>query len=118
VAADLIGKQHFEQRNRIALIVLDSTLEIAFKEFLVHDSGTYYTDSQLVVIFKTRHSVHTEIQKYVKIDAVVWKKIQHYSDIRNKLIHQRATAGVTDSEIADFREIVQSTLKKLYKLKL
>ncbi|MHC2317545.1 hypothetical protein ACVIHC_004591 [Bradyrhizobium diazoefficiens] len=119
IAADLIAKQHLEQRNRIALIVLDSTVEIAFKEFLVHDSGVHYTDSQLLAIFKTRHTVHTEIRKYsqVKISADMWKKITHYSDLRNKLIHQRATAGVSDKEVGDFREVVEVVLKKLYKLK-
>ncbi|MET4492086.1 hypothetical protein [Bradyrhizobium sp. LA7.1] len=115
----MIAKQHLEQRNRIALIVLDGTVEIAFKEFLVHDSGVHYTDSQLLAIFKTRHTVHTEIRKYsqVKISADMWKKIAHYSDLRNKLIHQRATAGVSDKEVEDFREVVEIVLKKLYKLK-
>lgn len=50
IAADLIAKQQFAQKNRIALIVLDSTLEIAFKEYLVHDSGTYYSDSKILEI--------------------------------------------------------------------
>lgn len=119
IAADLISRQHLEQRNRIALIVLDSTVEIAFKEFLVHDSGAHYTDSQLLTIFKTRHTVHTEIKKYsqVKLSADMWKKIVHYSDLRNKLIHQRATAGVSDKEVEDFREVVEAVLRKLYKLK-
>ena len=35
IAATLISKQQqLVQRNRIALIVLDSTIEIAFKEYL------------------------------------------------------------------------------------
>src|SRR5258708_646655 len=93
IAADLIAKQHLEQRNRIALIVLDSTLEITFKEFLVHDSGKHYTDAELLNVFRTRHTVHTEIKKYpkVKLSADTWKKIAYFSDLRNKFIHQRAT---------------------------
>lgn len=117
IAADLISKQGLEQKNRIALIVLDSTLEIAFKEFLVRDSGTHYADSQLLSIFRTRHTVHQEVQKYVTLSPDNWKKIGHYSDMRNKLIHQRATAGVSDAELADFRGVVEGVLKKLYKLK-
>lgn len=117
IAADLISKQGLEQRNRIALIVLDSTIEIAFKEFLVRDSGTYYTDAQLLTIFRTRHAVHQEVQKYVTLKPDLWKKIGHYSDMRNKLIHQRATAGVSDNELADFRTVVEGVLRKLYGLK-
>jgi hypothetical protein len=117
VAADLIAKQHLEQRNRIALIVLDSTLEISFKEYLVHDSGKYYTDGELLDLFKTRHKIHTEIKKFVSLSKTIWGKIGHYSDLRNKLIHQRASAGVSDIEIADFKDVVQVVLQKLYKLK-
>jgi hypothetical protein len=117
IAADLLVKQNLEQRNRIALIVLDSTLEIGFKEYLVHDSGNHYTDNQLMDIFKTRHKVHNEIKKYVVINLDVWKKIAHFSDLRNKLIHQRATVGVSDNEVDDFREVVEAVLRKLYKLK-
>jgi len=117
IAADLISKQNLEQANRIALIVLDSTLEIAFKEYLVRESGHHYSDAALAKIFQTRHNVHVEIQKYVTIDATVWKKIGHYSDMRNKLIHQRATAGVSDRDLEDFRLVVETVLRKLYKLK-
>jgi hypothetical protein len=119
IAADLIAKQDLEQRNRISLIVLDSTLEIAFKEFLVHDSGKYYSDAELLSVFKTRRSLHTELKKYpkAKLSDITWKKIAHFSDLRNKLIHQRATAGISDAELDDFREIVETTLHKLYKLK-
>ena len=117
IAADLISKQNLEQANRISLIVLDSTLEIAFKEFLVKESGHYYSDANLSKIFASRHNVQTEVQKYVKIDATIWKKISHYSDMRNKLIHQRATAGVSRNDLADFRSVVEHVLKKLYKLK-
>ena len=105
-------------RSRIALIVLDSTIEIAFKEYLVNDSGTYYSDAQLLTIFKTRHAVHTEIKKYVKFPPKLWKKISHLSDNRNKLVHQRATGGVSDSEIEGYRDVVEAVLRKLYKLKL
>jgi hypothetical protein len=117
IAADLISKnQRLEQRNRIALIVLDSTLEIAFKEYLVNESGTFYRDAQLLSIFSSRKSVHDEIQKYVKIGADTWKKISHYYNLRNKLIHERSTVGVDEAQIQDFREVVEAVLKKLYKL--
>ena len=65
IAAHMIAKQKYAQKNRIALIVLDSTLEIAFKEFLVNDSGTFYSDKALRSVFEKRHLVHAEIKKYV-----------------------------------------------------
>lgn len=117
IAADLIFKQKLEQRNRIALIVLDSTLEIAFKEYLVNESGVTYNDQKLLNLFSNRSSVHTEIKKYTTLSSDIWKKIEHYYRVRNKLVHERATVGLADSQINDFRDVVETVLKKLYKLK-
>jgi len=117
IAADLISKQRLEQRNRIALIVLDSTIEIAFKEYLVNESGTNYSDAKLLSIFGNRQSVHNEIKQYVRLTKDTWKKIEHYYRIRCKLIHERVTVGVDESQIEDFREVVENVLKKLYKLR-
>jgi len=119
IAADLISKQRLEQKNRIALIVLDSTLEIGFKEYLVNDSGGKYGDAQLLQLFKNRSAVHSEIKIYskVKITAETWKKIEHYYQLRCKLVHEKATVGISDTQIEDFRKVVESVLGKLYKLK-
>ena len=117
IAADLISKQRLEQKNRIALIVLDSTLEIAFKEYLVNDSGTVYNDARLLALFNNRTSVQNEIKKYVKLKAELWGKIDHYYRLRNKLVHERVTVGIHDSQIEDFRGVVEAVLKKLYRLK-
>jgi len=105
-------------RDKHALIVLDSTLEIAFKEYLVNDSGTYYSDAQLLTLFSKRHLVQQEIQKYVTIDAAIWKKIGHFNGLRNKLVHERSTVGLDDAQIKDYRSVVETVLKKLFKLKL
>jgi hypothetical protein len=117
IAADLISKHHLEQGNRIALIVLDSTLEIGFKEYLVNESGAAYSDARLLSIFSNRQTVQNEIKQYVRIKAETWKKIDHYYRLRCKLVHERVTVGVSDGQIQDFREVVESVLNKLYKLK-
>lgn len=119
VAADLLFNHHLEQKNRIALIVLDSTLEIAFKEYLVNESGHHYSDSQLVHLFSQRHQVIGEMKKYVgtRVSNTVWGKINYYYGLRCKLVHERVSAGVTDAQIEDFRDIVEKVLETLYKLK-
>lgn len=117
IAADLIAKQKLEQRNRIALIVLDSTLEIAFKEYLVNESGTPYSDARLLSLFSNRTSVHNEIKRYVTIKSDTWKKIEHYYRLRCKLVHEKATVGISDAQIDDFRDVVERVLRRLYKLK-
>jgi len=117
IATDIITKQRLEQKNRIALIILDSTLEIAFKEYLVNDSGKSYNDTTLLSIFKNRTSVHSEIKKCVKINKDTWKKINYYYGLRCKLVHERVTVGIHNSQIDDFRKVVEGVLCKLFKLK-
>lgn len=119
IAADLISKQHLEQKNRIALLVLDSTLEIAFKEYLVNEApvASPLTDVQLSQIFSARHKVHAEIKKYITLSSSTWRKIDHYYRLRCKFVHERASVGVPDSDLEIFRSVVESVLNKLYKLK-
>ena len=116
IAADLIFKQDLEQKNRICLILLDSTLEIAFKEYLVNDSGTSYSDTQLLTIFRNRGDVQREVSRYKTISQKVWKKIDYYYKLRCKLVHERATVSISDNEIKDYREVVEGVLKLLFNL--
>lgn len=117
VAVDILYKQKLDQKNRICLIILDSTLEIAFKEFLVNDSGHYYKDEDLRKIFEKRHEVHREVQKYTDISQAIWKKINHYYFLRCKLVHERANAGVSNLDVEEYREVVEDVLAQLFSLK-
>lgn len=117
VAVDWILKQGFEQKNRIALILLDSTLEIAFKEYLVNESGKHYSNPKLLALFERRHEVHKEIASVVTLTTADWNKIKYYYHMRCQLIHQRTTASVRDRDIDEFRKTVERVLSKLFGLK-
>jgi hypothetical protein len=96
---------------------LDSTLEIAFKEFLVNDSGSYYSDAQLLDLFSKKYKVYAEIKKYPRGKLITkneWKIIRFYDDQRNKLVHQRASVNLPDRDIEIFSDTVKSVLKKLF----
>jgi hypothetical protein len=118
-ALDMILSQKFAQKNRIALILLDSTLEIAFKESLVNESETYYDDKKLNEIFSKRHLLKNEMKNSSAtiIDDATWKILDFYHEQRNKLIHERATVNIPDDQIEDFQDKVQIILGKLFKLK-
>lgn len=117
VVTDLIFSQKLDQKNRISLIVLDSTLEIAFKEFLVNDSGHYYSDADLLDIFSRRNKVENELKRYKpNIDSITWRKIDYYYNIRCKLVHERASVQITDYQINDYREVVEAVLHELFGL--
>jgi len=117
VAVDWVLKQNFQQKNRIALILLDSTLEIAFKEYLLNESGQAYSAARFQQLFNNRTDVQREVARFATIIQTDWGKIDHYYRARNQLIHQRSSVAISDSEIADFRRTVERVLTKLFGLK-
>ena len=116
IAVDIIFKQKLEHKNRICLILLDSTLEIAFKEYLVNELKEHYSDGKLIKLFNNRNDVENEIKKNTNFDAEVWKQIKYYHNFRNKLIHERITVSLDDSHIENYRGVVQGVLESLFKL--
>ena len=117
VAVDWVLKQPFQQKNRIALILLDSNLEIAFKEFLLNESGQAYNPIRFQQLFTNRSNVHNEVSKFASISKTDWRKIDHYYRARNQLVHLKSSATVDDAEISDFRRVVERVLGKLFGLK-
>jgi len=115
IAADLIFRTaSLTQKNRIALLILDSTLEIAYKEYLVHEKNI--GASRFASICGNRADVEKEVAKALRISKGRLQKINHYYKIRCDLVHQRATPNVSDSQIEDYRELVEALLTKMFKL--
>jgi hypothetical protein len=120
-AVDHLGKSKLHTQNRIKLIVLDSTFEIAMKEFIAKNPKLYpphqYTDAQLQNIMAKRTVAINEVRKHVDIPQKLVDKAQHYYGLRNKLIHERTTADVSDLVVADYESVVRAVLKKLFKVR-
>jgi len=120
-AVDMITRQRLDTRNRIALILLDSNYEIALKEFIVSRTDLFpphtYTDAKIAQLFARRTDVINEVTRHVTIPAPLLAQARHYYNIRNKLIHERATVGITDADVESYRTTVQKVLRILFKLK-
>jgi len=114
IAADSISKMSLVQKNRVALIILDSTLEIAYKEFLVNEKSIGIGAFKKIV--ENRSDIQTEVRKHITIDAPTLKKIDHYYKLRCDLAHQRATPNITDTQIEDYRSIVEKLLNAMFGL--
>jgi hypothetical protein len=118
---EIVIKQKFDTKNRVALILLDSNFEIALKEFIVNRTDLFppqtYTDAKIAAIFKARHLVINEVKAHVNLSGTLLGKVSHYYLLRNKLIHERATVGITDNQVTDYRRTVELVLNKLFKLK-
>lgn len=100
------------------MILIDSSIEIAFKEYLVNESGQYYNDKALSEIFKTKNKLFSEMRKFISLDDFEWKQLGYYADVRNKIIHQRATVGISASDIESFRGLAARILDKLFGLRV
>ncbi len=119
VAAHLITHSHLSERWRIALIVLDSTLEIGFKDFLVNETPGGMSDSRLLDVFSDRKQVLDEVlkQKPTLLTDVERQKLDFYYRLRCKLVHERSTAGIQEEQVDDYRNLIQRILKDLFKIR-
>ena len=116
-AVDIILKQKLETKNRIALILLDSAFEIALKEYVVHHSDQF-PNVNLKQLFDRRDQVVSAVFNVVTIDQRILGRLSHYKDLRNKLIHERATVDVTSEDISNLRGAVVAVLRLLFDLDL
>jgi hypothetical protein len=118
---DVIQRQRFETQNRISLILLDSNLEIALKEFIVHRQDLFppkeYNDAEIRRLFSQRHLVTNAVLRKRPALKPLIEAANHFYNLRNKLIHERATVDVVDSDISNYRLTVERLLNALFDLR-
>lgn len=115
-AIDIITRQKLETRSRIALILLDSTFEIALKEFIVHTPNLNLGGKSLAQVFAKRDDVINVVTQNVTINQTTLRKIKHYYQLRNKLIHEKATVDITQTDVTNYLETIQRVLSLLFGL--
>ena len=119
-AVEIISRQKLETKNRISLILLDSNFEIALKEFIVHNETLFplsqFNEAALKQLFKNRDDVINAVAQKVPIEQGLLDVAKHYYGKRNKLIHERATVDIPDSDVRIYRGVIQKLLNKLYGL--
>lgn len=116
IAVEEISKLKLDQKNRIVLLTLDSMLEIAFKEYLLNESGTAFNAQRFENIMKNRADVHKEVKATMPLTSSHWQKIEYYYKLRCELVHKRATVTISDNDLISFKSTVEYTLKKLFNL--
>lgn len=117
IAVEEISKLKIEQSNRIAMLLLDSTLEIAFKDYLVNESGNRYSTGRLAALMSNRVDVHTEVGNNIRVKRGSWEKVNYFYNLRCELVHKRIAVTISDDDLENFRKLVEYMLKKMFKLK-
>lgn len=120
-AVEVIGRQRFQTKNRIALILLDSNFEIALKEFIVHREDLFpantFGKAAIQKLFERRSDVISAVSQKVAIPKKLLTKAQHFYNIRNKLIHERATAEPTENDVQTYSLTIENILAILFRLR-
>jgi hypothetical protein len=119
IMTENIFETNFDQKNRFALIILDSTLEIAMKEYFVKVVAVKRRlgASAIAGIIRNRTELERHIKNFTrKISVGDWALIDHYYKMRCNLIHHVATADVKDRDIKKHRKVVEKALNKFFGL--
>lgn len=107
----MIRSSTLPTRNRLALLTLDSTLEIAMRLFLKHKKGVRLDPLK----HRSRHTLLDMMKKNVKQDPTLWDQLTYcYENIRCPLYHEAADMTVTDVMLDDFQEVVCFLLKEMF----
>lgn len=115
IAVEEIGKLKLEQSNRISLLIIDSSLEIAFKEFLLNETGNRYSERTIVGL--DRVALQAKVKENSSIKKSAWKIIDNYYYKRCDLVHRRSTTQISDQELNNYRGVAEYALNKMFKIK-
>lgn len=115
VAEKIVAKhKNLTQRNRISLIILDSTLEIAFKNYLAFEVDPPIGDSKLDTLFDNRIEVHKEVEKRLLTGHSVWRSINYFYKMRCDIIHRKADVPISSEDIESLRRILVMLLSEAF----
>jgi hypothetical protein len=116
IAIEVIRKQHLTQQSRLVLLILDSTLEIAFKDYLAHQIAQPMSEAALQALFRNRIDVNKEVEKTILTGDPLWKKVNYYYKQRCELVHKRVSVSVSDIEVDDYQATVEKLLGAMFGL--
>jgi hypothetical protein len=99
----LIRRSTLPTRNRLAVLTLDSLLEIALRTYLKHKRHV-----RLEAQHRPRHALmKVARQNLAAVDASVWDHLDYcYEDIRCPLYHEASDMTVTDAMLDDYLDTV------------
>lgn len=116
IAVEEMKKLKLQQNNRLSLLIIDSTMEIAFKEYLLNEIPTRYSESRISGF--SRDQLQNEVKTHISIDASEWNKIDYYYIQRCGLVHKRASSQISNEELESYRETCEDMLNKLFGIEL
>jgi hypothetical protein len=109
----ILAKFKLENKNRFALILLDSCLEIAFRDYLFRVTGLRFSKKQKEELVQ-RRKLYSAVRSNSHLADGIWKSVDFFYTLRNSLYHEVASTEITDSDIEHFRKLVATVLRSLH----
>lgn len=113
-ASNLIRNSAIEHKNRIAFIILDSTLEIAFKKYIENVKRIPNIQEST---WKSREAIIKILKKNTSFDKEVWEDTEYFYKIRTGMYHEDSEKTVSDTTIGNFQELVEFFIDNLFTIK-
>ncbi|MFC1690871.1 hypothetical protein ACFL0W_01710 [Nanoarchaeota archaeon] len=111
--AKLILNSSIEGRNRLALILLDSGLEIGFKDYLTYIEGIKKIDPNAL---RNREALHKIVKKKTNFPKSIWESIDYFYVIRCGLYHEDSGKTITNKGILDFFNLLIHIFDTLFSI--
>jgi len=112
-AVNLIRSSTIAHKNRIAIIILDSTLEIAFKNYIENVLNMKNTTKSK---WLSREELNKIVKKKTDFDPEVWKQVDYFYEIRNSFYHEASEKTVIDDTVNNFQELVEFFIDNLFNI--
>lgn len=109
-AVKLLRETNIEGRNRLSLILLDSALEIGFKQYLIYEKGIDLQEPALT----HRDKLEKIMKNNSSFDDDTWKQIDFYYDERCGAYHKEAEKTLTEPHIEKFFDLVIKVFNRLF----
>lgn len=110
-ASNLIRSSTIENKNRIAFIILDSTLEIAFKNYILNVKKLPNIKDST---WRNRETVNKIVKKHTDYETDTWNEVDYFYNIRTGLYHADSEKTVSDTIINDFHDTVEFFINNLF----
>lgn len=111
VGAEVLRTSTIPNRNRLAVILIDSAFETACRAFLQHKAKIKLQETH-----RHRDNLMSAVKaKLSHIDEQVWDDINYYyQDIRCDFYHQSASKTIVDVALLDYRDTVRFVIDEAF----
>ena len=109
----LIRSSTLSTRNRLSLIMLDSTFEISLRQYLQNIKKITLDPKE----HRPRFRLFDIAKKNINVPPEVWDHLDYYWNTRNPQYHQDANISVPDTVYNEFAELIAFMLDKMFNIK-